>query len=227
MKLKILHLFLITDRNIEETPTQLRGFIGTEFKKFSELHHHSNSKDGKKLIYGYPKIQYKINRNRAIILAIGEENISILRHMVLNLKDLRLGHNIYNIVEIKANYDEPEFKITDDNELKSYEFHSPWIALNVKNYQKFQASTIEDRRSLLKKILIGNILSMSKYLGYTVPSQIKADIEIFPIKTIFKKVDMIGFKGKFEINFLIPDYLGIGKGVSHGFGTVKHLSNEY
>ncbi len=34
---------------------------------------------------------------------------------------------------------------------------------------------------------------------------------------------MIGFTGTFTFttNFLIPDYLGIGKSVSRGFGTVK------
>jgi len=37
----------------------------------------------------------------------------------------------------------------------------------------------------------------------------------------FKGIRMIGFKGEFTVNFNIPDFFGIGKGVSHGFGTVK------
>jgi len=31
---------------------------------------------------------------------------------------------------------------------------------------------------------------------------------------------MIGFLGKFQVNFNIPDYLGLGKSVSRGFGTI-------
>jgi len=34
---------------------------------------------------------------------------------------------------------------------------------------------------------------------------------------------MLGFLGEFEVNFDIPDYLGIGKSVSRGFGTVKKI----
>ncbi len=225
MKLKVLHLFLTTDKEISETPTQLRGFIGTEFKKYAELHHHLDSNNRKKLIYEYPKIQYKINRNRAIILGIGDDSISILRHIVLNVKKLTLGQNSYDIIEIKAHYEEPEFKITKKGEIYSYKFISPWIALNDKNYKKFKDSTIQERRDLLKKILIGNIISMSKFLDYTVPSRIKIDIELYPTKIAFKNIEMVGFIGKFEANFLIPDYLGIGKSVSHGYGTLKRVNH--
>jgi len=31
----------------------------------------------------------------------------------------------------------------------------------------------------------------------------------------------MGFLGTFSVNFEIPDYWGIGKSVSRGFGTVK------
>lgn len=141
------------------------------------------------------------------------------------IRDLKLGNNSYKILEIKAHYEELEFKATKKNKIYTYKFHSPWLALNEKNYKIFKNSSIKKRRSLLKRILIGNILSISKYLGYTVPKRLICDIELFLIRTIFKGIDMIGFKGKFEINFLIPDYLGIGKAVSHGFGIVKKVSN--
>jgi hypothetical protein len=34
---------------------------------------------------------------------------------------------------------------------------------------------------------------------------------------------MICFQGEFTTNFLIPDYLGIGKQVARGFGTVVKM----
>ena len=36
-----------------------------------------------------------------------------------------------------------------------------------------------------------------------------------------KSTPMLGFLGTFSVNFEIPDYWGIGKSVSRGFGTVK------
>ena len=60
---------------------------------------------------------------------------------------------------------------------------------------------------------------MSKGLGYTVPEPIKANIR--KVQTSLKGTPMLGFLGTFSVNFEIPDYWGIGKSVSRGFGTVK------
>lgn len=36
---------------------------------------------------------------------------------------------------------------------------------------------------------------------------------------------MLGFLGRFSVNFDIPDYWGIGKSVRRGFGTVKKIED--
>ncbi len=62
---------------------------------------------------------------------------------------------------------------------------------------------------------------MSKSLGYTVPEPIKANIgNLKEVNTSLKGNPMLGFLGTFSVNFEIPDYWGIGKSVSRGFGTV-------
>lgn len=43
------------------------------------------------------------------------------------------------------------------------------------------------------------------------------------VKTSLKGTPMLGFLGDFSVNFEIPDYWGIGKSVSRGFGTVKRV----
>jgi len=95
--------------------------------------------------------------------------------------------------------------------------------LNEENYERYQRCEIwGKKKELLKKILIGNIISMSKGLGYTVPAPIKANIVKFKeVPTSLKRNPMLGFLGSFSVNFEIPDYLGLGKSVSRGFGTVK------
>jgi hypothetical protein len=40
---------------------------------------------------------------------------------------------------------------------------------------------------------------------------------------LLKDTPMLGFLGTFSVNFEIPDYWGIGKSVSRGFGTVKRV----
>ena len=47
-------------------------------------------------------------------------------------------------------------------------------------------------------------------------------IYIFPSTNFGKnRITHVGFVGKFKVNFKIPDYLGLGKSVSRGFGTIK------
>ncbi|MBW2036735.1 MAG: hypothetical protein JRI41_04555 [Deltaproteobacteria bacterium] len=46
---------------------------------------------------------------------------------------------------------------------------------------------------------------------------------VIPSGSKVKFTPMLGFLGTFSVNFEIPDYWGIGKSVSRGFGTVKRL----
>ena len=65
---------------------------------------------------------------------------------------------------------------------------------------------------------------ISKSLGYTVPEQIKANIgNLKEVQTTLKGTPMLGILGTFSVNFEIPDYWGIGKSVSRGFGTIKRV----
>ena len=68
---------------------------------------------------------------------------------------------------------------------------------------------------------------MSKSLGYTVPAPIESTIQhLREVKTSLKGTPMLGFLRTFSVNFEIPDYWGIGKSVSVGFGTVVKIGSE-
>ena len=103
-----------------------------------------------------------------------------------------------------------------------YVFLTPWLALNEENYGKYTKLTNwQAKKELLAKTLVGNIISMSKGLGYTISEPIRADIlKVREVKTFLKGTPMLGFLGEFCVNFAIPDYFGLGKSVSRGFGTV-------
>jgi hypothetical protein len=112
----------------------------------------------------------------------------------------------------------------------TYEFIAPWIGLNQSNYQKYVGvKTHMGKTEILKRALIGNILSMSKYLDYWLAQdqKVSADLQVRERVVNLKAKPMIGFTGIFKTNFIIPDYLGIGKSVSRGFGTVKKLRRQH
>ncbi|WP_332247755.1 CRISPR-associated endonuclease Cas6 [Methanothermococcus okinawensis] len=182
------------------------------------MHNHS----GGGFIYSYPKIQYKILGGNANIIGLNE-GANILGNIVLELSTLELNHETYKVVDGYIYVKSEDFGVCDN--LKRYRFVSPWIALNEKNYSSYKKLNENKRKEKLERIIIGNILSMSKYLNYTVDKKIEANIlEYNEIPVNYKKTKFIGFFGKFEVNFDIPNLFGIGGKVSKGFGSVVRMS---
>ena len=219
MNLKTLRLTLKSDRPVEENAAKLRGFFATRFNEYALLHQHI---DVDKLLYKYPRIQYKILGGEAIVLGI-EEGAEVLKEIYDKYDTIKLGENTYTIVERGIALKEEEFGIA--TEILSYEFITPWIALSQHNYQRYVESGRTERRELLRRTLIGNILSASKGLDYVVLDEIRVGIgRLRRRKCELKGTSFIGFLGEFMVNFAIPDYLGLGKSVSRGFGTVRRVN---
>ena len=107
-------------------------------------------------------------------------------------------------------------------------FVTPWVALNEENHSRFEATRFQRKEActLLRKVLIGNLLSLSKALGYEVPGRITAEVQADePTEVILKPgVVLLGFLGRFHANFWIPPLWGIGKQSARGFGAVERLA---
>jgi len=219
MRVKTLYLILRTDRNIEESPSKLRGYIANKFG-YPILHNH----DGDGFLHTYPRIQYKIIEGSAFILGI-EEGADVLKEISGEIEELKLGKRNY-LVEQKIMFEQKCF-IGETKNMINYKFITPWLALNPENYKKYRGMTgWKEKKELLKGILVGNILSMCKGLGVVVNKRIFPYTHLDPEKVEYKNIPMIGFTGRFRINFAIPDFFGLGKGVSQGFGVIKRNKNK-
>jgi hypothetical protein len=219
----ILHTFTLTlgsTQPIHGSAHELRGFFATKFNEYTELHQHNADK----FIYRYPVVQYKMIKNVPTVIGINE-GAEVLKQIFDEYDEIRLGENTYQIVERGIALKDEEFGISD--KIHSYEFATPWLALNQENYRKFYSLKGKaERDEFVRKILIGNLISMSKSLNYDVPGQIKGDVRVRFRKERLKDINVMAFTGGFLVNFQIPDYLGIGKSVSRGFGAVKQIQGE-
>lgn len=195
---------------------KIRGYIANKYENLDILHNHKEDK----FIYRYPKVQYKVIRNKPIIIGI-EEGAKVISNIGINEDTFHIGDKIINSYANKISMCKEKFGCTDD--YIKYKFVTPWIALNQKNILKYRNKNSIEQEEMLKKILIGNILSISKSLGYTVDKELKCWIDLNQKKANLKGVSHVAFDGIFKINFFIPSYLGIGKSVSKGFGTVKKI----
>lgn len=185
-----------------------------------------NHKDTEALRYAYPLIQYKRISGKAAIVCMGEGVNVIGEYLSNGLKEI-----LINGAPIKLSIENAIPRITTtqvwDNGFK-YRI-SNWLALNSENYAKYTAIESEAERIIfLEKILTGNILSFFKGTGINVERNIECKILSLNQTRLqqFKGTKLMAFSLTFKCNASLPDYIGLGRHVSVGFGTVVQLKNE-
>lgn len=195
----------------------LRGCIANILRGNVLVHNHNDSG----LIYSYPRIQYKVIDGEAKIIGLAE-GAELLKEMP-TLRTLSLGKQAVAVEKIELQ--ESTEIIGISNSVEKYHFLTPWLALNEKNYQQYlRSGNNYQRKKLLEKVIIGNIISMAKGLNFTVPGPLYGKLENYQeIETSLKGMPMLGFYSIFSVNFQIPEYWGIGKSVSRGFGTISKV----
>ncbi len=198
---------------------KIRGYLANKFPQYLELHNHLGND---KFKYGYPVIQYKSIGGVPNIIAINDAS-KILIDIFFDVKEIDMKDKVMSILEKGYVLKTKELGVEDG--LVEYEFLTPWMALNQENYEKYANVGEEERVGILKKVLVGNVLSMAKGLDCWVDKPIEAMIKLRPVEVKYKDRKMVGFKGRFMVNFVIPDYLGLGKSVSRGFGTVVRVKD--
>lgn len=220
MKLKTLEMTFEGTEEFRGNAAQIRGFFASKFNEYDLLHNHNTDK----FIFRYPLVQYKVIDDRPFIFGVNE-GTEALKKIFDEFDTVTLPHGDCEIVERSVRIKKQEFGLTKS--IYFYEFLTPWLALNKENEEKFfQSVNPEEQKEILRKTLTGNLLSMSKTLGYTVPDTIKCDVDVELNRSKYKGMDFTSFNGGFIANFLIPDFLGIGKGVAKGFGTVRKITGN-
>mgnify|MGYP001566123488 CR=1 FL=1 len=222
MNIKTLILTFGCDQKVKNRPDLLRGYFGRRFEEYVLMHHHTRENE---FIYHYPLVQYKILNGKSMVLGIGV-GADVLNKIYKEISAIEMNGDKYEIYEKVIYFENINFGL--NSAYITYSFLTTWLALNERNYEQYQKlDNWAKKKEFLAKIIIGNIISMSKGLGYTVPEPIKANIiKLKEINTSLKGTPMLGFLGTFSVNFEIPDYWGIGKSVSRGFGTVKRVKES-
>ncbi len=198
---------------------KLRGFFGNLFKEHSPLLH--NHYDDGKVRYGYPLVQYKVIDKVPMLTGFGEGS-RLLIELFLKIRDLDIEGNRF-IINSK-NIENRIYELDGLFKLYEYEFKTLWMALNQKNFGIYRnLKTEEEKKDLLNKQLQNNILSFYKGIGYRVSERIMVKGNFKGKTTLFKNKKMLAFDGNFVVNAVLPDYAGIGKSTSRGFGTVKKI----
>lgn len=202
----------------------LRGAINNALGQDRSFLFHNHIVDGYR--YSYPLIQYKrIHKKAAIVcleqgaddigqlFAVDSPNIKLGdRDMALEIESLKSEKTLVQIWKTTFNY-----HIRD------------WLPLNSKNYAEYRSfETLTDKIILLERILLGNLLSFLKGVGIRIDGELCAKITQLDQPRIvrYKGISLMAFNVNFSTNLSLPNYIGIGKDASTGFGIVTKLRDK-
>jgi hypothetical protein len=223
MKVSLLTARLRTDQPVRGVPALIRGFLGRRQPENVLLHQHFGEGADTRLIYLYPRVQYRLKDGVPEIIGVGD-GVAAVAHGTRDLDVLELAGWRYRVLGV--DYAESEVDVEERTEPCRYAFASPWLALNQGNYMRYQTSSPKDRLLVLKRILIGNVLSLCKSFDLAVVQRLDATIDLRPTPVYVKKQKMLGFRGSFSVNFRLGSGLGIGHMVSVGFGEVRDADSS-
>ncbi len=203
-------------------------FRGAIIKKAGKDAHLFHNHLGDKFIYKYPLIQYKRINKHATIVCIDKGIDEIYK--IFNNPDwkIKIGSEEKELKIVKLTVN--QFTLNVWQKFFTYKIYN-WLALNEENYKTFKKLTSTDEKiNFLKRILVGNILSFAKGVDWFIDKDKQIKAEILSLerekKVYYKNSPLLAFDITFRTNVFIPENIGLGKGVSKGFGIVKRAKGE-
>jgi hypothetical protein len=217
---KIFTLTLEPKNPVQFSLSELRLSLNGKLGEYTQLH----KDDAAGFIHRYPVIQCKQIKNSLIVIGISQ-GADFLFSYSDGQKELSEGNITCTILERDACIRNEEFGISETP--YTYEFLTPYLALNQQNAKKFyDLKGKPDRDAFMLRILSDNLATLAKSLAYQTPVPISCEAKLRFRVDFIDRENVIVFLGKFQTNLRIPDYFGIGQSVSKGFGTIRALPPE-
>lgn len=214
----------------KELPRGLRNFSSTVRSFFADNYphplFHNHLPDGKSIYRsrGAP-FQFKVINNEVFILALNEGVEFANSFQWPKTIKMALGRGGV-LVELKLTSKTEKKASFQKSVMRCYRNLLPYLALNQDKYKIYQSLSNDEKRKAIEKGISNHILTAAKWCGITINKH-KHLIEtnLIQMKTnppIKIKDDLFftPFDVMFECNTEIPDYIGIGKFVSRGYGTM-------
>ena len=195
---------------------KLRGYFGNLFQEHSPLLH-NHWEDGTSR-YAYPLVQYKVLHQVPTLLGINE-GAELLVKLFLHIREIGIEGQRYPVLQ--KNIESRQLSVGVESDLHQYQFSTLWMALNQHNFPLYIQADETQQKQQLKGILVNNILSFYKGVGYRAQDRIMTSVQVRRKETQFKNQTMLAFEGSFTTNARLPEGIGLGKAVSRGFGTIQ------
>jgi hypothetical protein len=206
-------------------PWELPAFRGAVSHKagLEHEHFHNHNNDTGGFHYRFPLIQYKQDHGKPLLVCLNE-GIEGLHHF-FSQPDWTLSLNGRAAPVRIAGLDVKQYTLGVWD--RTFRYHiRQWIALNEDNYGTYiRLNSLLERIALLQQILRNQLVGFLHEFG--VETERRLEVYVQNLKDErwieYKRVKMKAFSLEFTANVALPDYLGVGKGCSVGWGVVKKL----
>jgi len=171
----------------------------------------------------YPRVQVKILNEQIYIIGI-HEGVEPVLSLIEKFDIFDFGNITFEIQNTDIEQGDQQFIPTD--RLIRYKFLTPWVALNQMTGGKYRFLTNQEKPSFLNRLLGQNIVFMAKEVGVNLNNKVFTKVKV---SSLFPKpVDdnkWGAFMGEFKTNFVLPNYIGVGNGITRGYGTIYGMFN--
>jgi len=165
----------------------------------------------------YPLIQYKVIRGAPLIVAVAE-GCELLWEVFDKLGEIN-EVSPWKITEKRVIEKKVEIGIVDER--IRYRFLTPWLTVQESEIGTDIKNNHQERNSALATILESNFLAIARNFSLPLDKNLGISLNTKEEYIVQKDTKIAGFFGSFYINFQLPQFLGIGKSVTRGFGTLK------
>ena len=207
-----------TDKPVRKTPYQVKGVF---IKKYPDEPITPMLDGSYRKKFSYPRVQVKILNEQIYIIGINE-GVDPILSIPNRIKELDFGNITFLINDFEINKETQQF--IPSSSIIKYSFITPWAALNHMTGSKYRILSNNKKISYLNKLLGYNLIFLAKEMGISVDKGIYTKVlipNLYP-----KSIDdnkWKSFKGEFKTNIVLPSYIGIGNGVTRGYGTIEGM----
>tara|TARA_B100000678_G_scaffold288231_1_gene296296 strand:+ start:576 stop:1589 length:1014 start_codon:yes stop_codon:yes gene_type:complete len=211
---------IVTDKPVRKTPYQVKGVFMRQYPDETIIPFLDGSYRDK---YLYPRVQVKILNEQIYIIGVHEGVDSIIS-LTEKFDVLDFGNITFEVQNSDLEKNKNQF--VPSKRLIRYRFITPWVALNQKTGGRYRFITNQEKSSFLNKLLSHNIVFIANEMGISFKEKVFTKINV---SSLFPKpVDENNwgaFMGEFKTNFMLPNYIGIGNGITRGYGSIYGMFN--
>ena len=173
--------------------------------------------------YLYPRVQVKVINEQIFIIGIGHGADSVLQ-LSERIKLLDFGNIKFEILEKNIEENKNIFEYKDD--MSTYQFLTSWAALNKNSWKTYKNMQPKEKVSFLNKLLGKNLAFISNEFKLDLPEKLSSRIKVNSIDPTSIDGKWGGFNGKFITNFHLPSFIGLGNGITRGYGTFFNTASS-